>query len=276
MARVTARLGDAARLLLAAIFIFPLLLALVAAFRPDQEMFRYSAPLSIYTFLPYQPTLGNFADMLVRPNYLQQIFNTLFVGVVQSSLTVVVAVIAAFPLARMHFRGRDIIFFAFLATMFIPFEALVVPLFLVTKSFRMLDNLWGLMLPWIASPVAVFLLRQSMQEVPNDLDEAAIMDGASLWRLLYNVVLPNIRPAMVTVWIITFMYVWDSFLWPLVILTDPGKQMVQIGIAALFNPEKIRFGSVFAGSVLAVGPVLVLFLLLQRYYQQGVALTGMK
>ena len=276
MTRRRSFLGDALRLMVAGVFLVPLLLAFISAFRPDQEMFRYSARLSIYTFFPYEPTLDNIQEMLVRPYFMQQLVNTLFVGVVQSTLTVLVAAIAAFPLARMHFRSREIIFFAILATMFVPFEALVVPLFLINKSMRMLNNFWGLMLPWIASPVAIFLLRQAMQEIPQELDEAAIMDGARVWHLFYNVVVPNIKPAMVTVWIVTFMYVWDSFLWPLVIMTEPSRQMVQIGIASLFNPERIRFGNVFAGSVIAVGPVLVLFILLQRYYQRGIALTGMK
>lgn len=276
MTRMRSVGGDLLRLMVAGIFLFPLMLAFISAFRPDQEMFRYSGQLSIYTFLPYEPTLDNIQEMVIRPNFLQQLANTLFVGVVQSTLTVIVAAVAAFPLARMRFAGRDVVFFAILATMFVPFEALVVPLFLITKSMRMLNNFWGLMLPWIASPVAVFLMRQAMQEIPYELDEAALMDGASLWHLFRHVVIPNIAPTMVTVWIVTFMYIWDSFLWPLVIMTDPSRQLVQIGIAALFNPERIRFGNVFAGSLIAIGPVLILFILLQRYYQRGIALTGMK
>jgi len=153
---------------------------------------------------------------------------------------------------------------------------MVVPLFMLIRSMYMLNNFWGLMLPWISSPVAVFLLRQSMQEIPIDLDEAAITDGANLFHLLRHVVIPNIWPTMVTVWLITFMYIWDSFLWPLVIMQQPEMQLVQIGVASLFNPERIRYGLVFAGSVIAIGPVLVLFILLQGFYQRSIAMTGIK
>lgn len=276
MPRAKQTVMAATRLFVAVLFLFPLVLGFIAAFRPDQEMFRYGGELSIYTFIPNEPTLANFTEIIQRPDFLRQIGNTAFVGVVQSTLTVIIGVLAAFPLARMTFVGRDLIFFSILATMFVPFEAIVVPLFMLVRSLDMLNSYWGLILPWIASPIAVFLLRQSMQELPRALDEAAIIDGANLWHLLRHVVVPNIFPAMVTVWIITFMYIWDSFLWPLVIINDPELQMVQIGISSLFNPERIRYGLVFAGSVLAIGPVLGLFLLLQRFYQRSVALTGIK
>jgi ABC-type glycerol-3-phosphate transport system permease component len=170
VSRVIRKFDNFSRLLVAAIFLAPLFLAFIAAFRPDQEMFRYGGQLSLYTFFPNQPTLANFDEIIHRAYFLRQIANTLFVGVVQSTLTVIVGVLAAFPLARMRFIGRDIIFFAILATMFVPFEAMVVPLFMLIRSMDMLNNYWGLMLPWISSPVAVFLLRQSMQEIPLDLD----------------------------------------------------------------------------------------------------------
>ena len=265
-----------AKVLIAGLFLFPLLLGLTAAFRPDQEMFRFGGRLSVNTLIPAEPTLANFREVIARPDFVPQILNTVVLGVVQSTLTVIVALMAAFALGRMEFRGRDAIFFAILATVFVPFEAVVVPLFLVVRDLEMLNSFSGLLIPWIASPVAIFLLRQSIQQIPRDLDAAAMLDGAGLWELFKTVVLPNSWPAMTTVWLVTFIYVWDSFLWPLIVIDDPSRQLVQVGISSLFNPERVRYGLVFAGSVLAVGPVIVLFMFLQRFYVRSVASSGIK
>jgi ABC-type glycerol-3-phosphate transport system permease component len=275
---VAGRVGvNVLRALLAAAFLLPLLLGLSAAFRPEAETFRYGAELSLWTFLPRSPTLENFQAALGRDFFLRQLANTLVVGAVQSTLTLALAVLAAFPLARMRFRGKEVLFFAILATLYLPFEAVLVPLFLVVRDLGMLDSFSGLVLPWVASPIAVYLLRQAMQEIPRELDEAALVDGAGLWGILRVVVVPNVWPAMVTVWLFTFVFVWDYYLWPLVVIDDPSKQMVQVSIAGLFNPqERAPYGTAFAAAALSAGPVLVAFLFLQRFYMKGVALTGIK
>lgn len=264
------------RLVLMALFLTPIYLMIVSAFRPDLEMYRYGGKLSLYTLLPHTPIIDNILEVLQRPYFLRQIANTLVLGVVQSTLTVILGVLAAFPLARMKFFGRDAIFFSLLATIFVPFEVIVVPLFMVVRSLAMLDSYQALLIPWIASPVAIYILRNSMQEIPVELDEAAIIDGANLWQILKTVVVPNVWPAMTTVWLLTFMYLWDSFLWPLVVVSDPSKQLVQIGISNLFNPERVRYGLVFAASLVAIFPVALVFIVFQRKYQRSMVLSGIK
>jgi len=276
---LAARLGaNALRILVAAVFLLPLLLGLASAFRPPGETFRYGAELSLWTFVPRSPTLENFRAAIEREYFLRQLANTLLVGITQATMTVVLATLAAFPLARMRFRGRPFFLFAILATLYLPFEAIVVPLFLVVRDLQLLDSFWGLVLPWVASPIGVFLLRQAMAEVPRELDEAALVDGASLFGVLRVAILPNVWPAMVTVWLFTFVFVWDYYLWPLVVIDDPAKQMVQVGIAGLFSveQERVAYGTAFAASALSVGPVLLAFLFLQRFYIKGVALSGIK
>jgi len=269
--------GLALRLGVAAAFLLPLWLGLAAAFRPEGETFRYGAELSWRILFPADPTLENFRAAVERDHLVRQVFNTYLVGLVQPTLTVALATLAAFPLARMRFVGREAVFFAVLATLFVPFEAVVIPMFLVVRDLGMLDSFRGLVLPWIASPLAVFLMRQAMLEVPKELDEAALIDGAGLWGILRVAILPNVWPAMVTVWLFTFVFVWDSFLWPLVVMDDPEKQVVQVGLVGFFTVlERVPYNAVFAAAFMAVGPVLVAFLFLQRFYVRGVALSGIK
>lgn len=275
--RRTRRLSRAVALALVLLaFLGPIMLMIVAALRRNQDIFRYGGALSWRTFLPSPATFDNLLAAAQLPGFITQLGNTVVLGIVQSTLTVILSVLAAFPLARMRFRGRGVVFYAVLATMFVPFEALVVPLFLIVRDQGLLDSFWGLLLPWVASPVGVFLLRQAMAEIPRELEEAIIIDGGGLWHILRHAVIPNITSAAVTVWIVTFVYIWDSFLWPLVIVQSPDKQLVQVGISALFNPSKIEYGTVFAASVLAATPVIVVFVLLQRYYVRSVATSGIK
>ena len=269
------RVGSQLGLLIA--FALPFVMGFAAAFRPPAEIFRYGIHLSLHTLLPAHPTLDNFRAVLGHQHFVRQIVNTLVVGLVQPALTALLAFFAAFALARMEFKYRSTIFLAVIATLFIPYEAIVVPMFLVVRDLRMQGTFTGLVLPWIASPLAVFMLRQAMMEIPRELDEAILVDGGNLWTILRVAILPNIWPAMVTAWLFIFVGIWDSYLWPLVILSDPADQMAQIGLMGFFGAkEGIPFGPVFAATVLAVAPVLLVFLFLQRFYVRGIALTGMK
>jgi ABC-type glycerol-3-phosphate transport system permease component len=271
LAALVAKIG------LLAIFLLPLLLGVAAAFRPEGEVFRFLGQVSLFTFVPAAPTLDNFRAAVERGYFVRQLLNTVAIGLMQPTLTVVIAALAAFPLARMRFPGRQALFFAMIVTLFVPVEAILVPLFLVTRDFGLLDTYGGLILPWLASPLAVFLLRQAMAEIPRDLDEAALLDGAGLLELWRTVVIPNVWPAMATVWLISFAYVWDAYLWPLVVLDNPERQVVQVGIAGLFSSQqRVRYGVVFASTVLAVVPVLVAFRYLQRFYVNNAALSGIK
>jgi len=263
------------KLILAGCFVVPLWLGVAAAFRPEGELFRFGDRLSLHTFIPAAPTLENFSSALNRPGFLRQIGNTLFVAITVASGAAALATLAAFPIARMRFRWREMIFVAILATIFIPFEAVLVPLYLVVRDFGLVDTWWGLMLPAMVSPVGVFLMRQAMMEVPVELDEAAMLDGAGAVEILRTAILPNVWPAVVTVWLFSFVTTWNWLLWPLAIIKSPDKQVIQVGILGyLQTVTRVPYADVFAATVLSIGPVLIAFLALQRFYVSGVAMTG--
>ena len=265
-----------AKALILIVFLGPLFLAVANSLRANADIFKYSGTFSFRTFLPVPITFGNFIDAMHLPHFPRQILNTIVLGFTQSTLTVVLAVLAAFPLARMNFRGRAVIFYALIATMFLPFEALAAPMFLIVRNLGQINSFWGLLLPWVAAPIGTFLLRQAMADIPKSLDEAVMIDGGGVFRVLFHVMLPNIWPAMVTVWLTTFIYVWDSFLWPLIIIQDPAKQLAQVGIVNLINPNEIDYGTLFAASIVAAAPVIILFLFLQRFYQETATTSGLK
>jgi len=264
------------RVLLLLTFLLPIYLAVVSAFRPNGDIFRYGGTLSWRTFVPVPLTLENFAAALNLPNFPIQIANTVVLAVVQATATVALALLAAFALARIRFRGRGGIFYLILATMFLPFEALAAPLFLIVKGMGQLNSFAGLLLPWVAAPIVIFILRQAIADIPTSFDEAVMVDGGGLRHIFTVVVIPSVWPAMLTGWLTTFIYSWDSFLWPLIIIQDPSKQLAQIGIVSLINPNEVEYGTLFAASLIVTVPVVLLFIFLQRYYQEGAVASGLK
>lgn len=268
--------GFITRLVLLLLFLLPIYLAVVSSFRPNGDIFRFGGSLSWHTFVPFPFTLSNFQTALGLPNFTIQMVNTAVLALVQATATVAIALLAAFALARIRFRGRGLVFYLILATMFLPFEALAAPLFLIVKDLGQLNSFWGLLLPWVAAPIAIFILRQAIADIPTSFDEAVMLDGGGLRHIFSVVVIPSVWPAMLTAWLTTFIYSWDSFLWPLIIIQDPTKQLAQVGIVSLINPNEIDYGTLFAASMLVTIPVVVLFLFLQRYYQEGTVASGLK
>jgi len=265
-----------ARILLLLLFLLPIYLAVVSAFRPNVDIFRYGGTLSWQTFFPFPFTTANFQEALALPNFPIQILNTAVLALVQATATVALALLAAFALARIQFRFRGVIFYLILITMFLPFEALAAPLFLIVKDLGQLNSFWGLLLPWVAAPIAIFILRQAIADIPSSFDEAVMLDGGGLRHIFTVVIIPSVWPAMLTAWLTTFIYSWDSFLWPLIIMQDPTKQLAQVGIVSLINPNEVDYGTLFAASLIVTIPVVLLFLFLQRYYQEGTVASGLK
>jgi len=258
------------------VFAIPILVAASAAFRPQHEIFRYGVELGFHSFFPADPTLGSLGEILGRGTFVRQLLNTLVLGVSMATLAVAVAVLAAYPLARMDVRGKDALFLLLIGGVFLPFEVVVLPLFLVVRDLGLVDTFWALLLPWILSPFAVFLIRQAMAEVPRELEEAVLVDGGGLRHILRHAMLPNIRPAMATAWLLSFMAAFNAYLWPVVAVQDQSKQLVQVGIASLITPHDPRFDLVFAASLVAVMIPTILILATQRIFIRGVASVGIK
>jgi len=162
-------------------------------------------------------------------------------------------------------------------TFLLPIESLMVPLYIQVSGLGLQDTLVGAFIPWIASPFGLFMLRQAFEDLPRELDEAARIDGAGHFRIFWSVVLPNVRTTLATLALVTFLFSWNAFLWPLVIIQSPRNQLIQLAIAQSVAIGQLpNWGETFAGATIATVPLIVLFLCLQRFFVRGIALTGMK
>ena len=279
---IVARAGGAALFYLACalvsfVFLLPFVWALLTSFKPTTDVFRYSYPLSWRTFLPPEPTLENYVSLFVRWNFQRDLANSMIVAAGQVVGAGAISALAAFVFARLRFRGRDALFALSMLTAFVPFDVVVVPLYSVVRALGLISTYPVLFLPFAVSPFGVFLLRQAFLEIPRDLDEAATVEGASLVQIFWHIVLPNARPALVTLALVQFMWSWNNFLWPLVAMQDPNRQVVQVSIAKFRTVANYPlFGELFAASAAATIPLLLLFFLLQRHYVRGMLMSGLK
>ena len=184
--------------------------------------------------------------------------------------------LAAYFFARLRFPFKNVLLVFVIATMLVPFQATIVPLYIVVDALGLENSLNGLIFPWYASPFVIFALMQFMRDIPVDLDEAAVMDGANLFHILWRIIVPLSMPGIITMALLEFQFIWNLFYWPLIVISSPKLQMIQVAIATQTTQTQIFWGRTFAGSVVASLPVIIMFLFLQRYYVQGIALTGLK
>jgi multiple sugar transport system permease protein len=259
-------------------FLLPYAWMLAASFRTQSEIFANLYPLSLWTFVPREWTLANFQALLqLQPlPFTHYLWNSLLVGVIVTVCALAVNACAAYVFARIPFPGRDWLFVVFLATMVIPFEVLAIPLFLEMRAFGWIDSYQALIVPFVASPVGMFLLRQFFLGLPRELEEAARMDGCSMFGAFWRVVLPNAAPALIAFGILRFQTSWDAFIWPLIAAPSPPVRVVQVAISSFDTDIQVQWGLVFAAGVVASLPIVLLFALFQRFYVQGVVTSGLK
>jgi ABC-type glycerol-3-phosphate transport system permease component len=257
-------------------FVLPYAWMFLNSLRPEQEIFQYAQPLQWHTFVPVQFSLINYTEIFTRLNFGRYLANSLFVAIAIVLLSLVINSMAAYALARINFHGRDFIFVMTLIIMAVPLEATIVPLYITVRQMNLQDSYAALILPWVARPFNIFLLRQFFLELPRELEEAAVVDGCSRFRIYWNILMPNMIPALVTCALVDFLWSWDSFFWPLVAIQTPDLQVVQVAIAAMNEPDRLYWGRTFAACTLVSIPIIALFLRLQRYYVRGVVLSGIK
>ncbi|MBE9639607.1 carbohydrate ABC transporter permease [Salipiger mangrovisoli] len=264
-------------LLILACFFAPFLWVVSNSFKPQLGIFADVTPISWRTFLPLEPVLENYRTLFERTNILRALLNTAIVSAGQVALTLVLCAMAAYALTRIRFRGAKAVFVVILLTFLLPVEAMLVPLFQVVSGLGLNNTLLGVMIPWIASPFGLFLLKQAFEELPRDLEDAARIDGAGHVRIFVSVILPNVKVPLLTLGLVTFLFSWNSFLWPLVIAQSPDIQLIQVAIAQQGSPTQLpNWGETFAGATVATLPLILLFLLLQKYFTQGMAMSGIK
>ena len=267
------------------IFLVPFAWMLFGGLRAEREIFRYLTPFSWRTFVPIEWTLDSYKTILglnetgraAGYNFGRNLLNSLIVSTAVVISSLFFNTMGAYFFARLPFPKKNWLMIYVLATFLIPFEVTIVPLYIVVRTLHLDNTMWALIVPWYASPFVIFSLMQFMRWIiPYDLDEAALMDGAGYWTILWKVIVPLSIPGLVTNALLEFQFIWNLFYWPLVAVGDRNIQVLQVVISTTLGQTQQYWGRTFAGSTLATLPVVVIFLLLQRYYIQGVASTGVK
>jgi ABC-type glycerol-3-phosphate transport system permease component len=270
----------AAGVILAAIivvFLLPYAWIVASSFKPQATIFRDLNPVGWRSFVPANPTLDNVVHLFTQRGVGRALLNSAIISACQVAGTLALCSLAAYGLTRIRFRGSGIVFVLILMTFLLPIESLMVPLYQVVAHIGLQDTLVAAFIPWIASPFGLFLLRQAFEELPRELDDAATIDGAGHLRIFWSIVLPNVRTALATLALVTFLFSWNSFLWPLVILQSPENQVIQLAIAQSVAPGQLpNWGETFAGAMVATLPLILLFVFLQRFFVRGIAMTGVK
>jgi multiple sugar transport system permease protein len=204
------------------------------------------------------------------------ILNSVIVSVLVTLGQLATCSLGAFAFARLHFPGRDKLFLLYLATMMVPFQVVMIPLFILMRTFRWIDTYPALIVPMIFSAYGTFLLRQFFLTIPNELEDAAKIDGCGYFRIYWNIMLPLSKPALATLGIFVFMWSWNNFLWPLLVTNSLTMKTLPLGLAYFLGQYTIYWNLLMVGATIALVPVLVLFFLAQRYFIEGITLTGLK
>lgn len=258
--------------IIAVLMLFPLVWLVSTAFKSSGENIFQFPP----QFIPSQPTFGNFIKVWQTNPFGRYLFNSSFVALLTVSLNLLFCSLAAYPLARLNFKGKDSVFTAIIATIMIPFQIVMIPLYIITVQLGLRNSYLGIIFPSIASAFGIFLLRQAFQSVPKELEEAARIDGCSELGIWWNVMIPAVKPALITLAIFVFIGSWSDFLWPLLILDQPDYYTMPLGVATLAGTFSLDWRLIAAGSVISIAPVLLLFLILQRYIVPTDAGSGVK
>ncbi len=258
-------------LLCTTITLLPYAWMLSSSFKPTVEIFSGTAQL-----IPSHPILDNYINAVTRQPVARAIFNSILVAGIETFAVVVTSVFTAYPFARLRFPGRDILFMLILGTMMIPSQVTMIPTFILMKWFGWIDTYQGLIVPRIMAPLGIFLMRQFLQSLPKELEEAARIDGCSRLKTLTHVLLPLTGPAVATLAIFTFTASWNEFFWPLLVVQSTEMWTIQLLIAQLKAAEATDWGMVMAIVSLSVLPTVLIYVMLQRYFVKGIAMSGLK
>jgi multiple sugar transport system permease protein len=250
----------------------PFIWMALSSLKPEGEI-RSVPP----TWLPQTWTLDNFRDLFSRLDFPLFFFNSALVAIAVTLGNLLFCSLVGYALAKLRYPGKKVLFLAVLGMLMVPGMVTFVPQFVLVSNMGLTNSYAGLILPFLVGPFGVFLMRQFLQSIPDDLIEAARVDGAGEFRIFFRVVLPLCRPALATLGILTFLASWNNFLWPLVVASTEDKYTLPVALALYsIGQNRTDFGLLLAGAVVVVLPVLIVFLLLQRHFMRGIATTGLK
>ncbi len=255
----------------AVVLILPFVWMVATSLKPDSDIFRDPPDL-----LPHHPTLAGYRDVWERIPFGRFFVNSVIFAGGVTIISLVLDSLTAFALARLRFRGREVCFWVILATLMVPFQITLIPLFVTVFEFGWLDTYQGLIVPRATNAFGIFLLRQFFVTLPRDLDDAARIDGAGDFRVYWQIALPLSKPALATLAIFHFMYNWNDFLWPLVITSSTDMRTLPAGLTLFMGSYVIEHAVLMAGAVISLIPLALAFLLAQRHFVRGVVMTGIK
>lgn len=227
-------------------------------------------------WFPSNPTLLNFQRFFARPHVLTWTTNSLLVSLAVTAIQIFTCAMAGYAFAKKKFPGGDLLFYLYIASMMIPGQVTLVPLFLIMSRLNFLDTYAGLIIPGIAGPFGVFLMKQFISTLPTDLIEAATIDGCGEWMTFMKVILPLAKPGLAVLGIFTFMGRWNEFLWPLIVTNSSSMRTLPVGLALLQEELPMQYGLLMAGATYAAIPMIVIFLMFQKYFLRGITVGALK
>jgi multiple sugar transport system permease protein len=251
---------------------FPFFWMAITSLKTPPEIIRVPLQIAPDNWL----NLNNYREVFQRESFVRYLFNTALVATIAALSSLVVSSLAGYGFAKFHFPGRDAFFLAIVGILMVPFQSVVVPLYLWVNRLGLLDTYLGIVAPDLVSVFGVFLMRQAIEVIPSDYMDAARIDGCSELGIFFKVVLPSVKPAMATLLIIKFMWNWNEFFWPLVVINSPSMRVVTIGLMSFTNIYFIEYNLLTAAAVISILPILLIFLFLQRWVVQAVVMSGLK
>src|SRR5690606_38692657 len=269
----------------AILFVGPFAWMVSASLQDVSEMFRWPP-----SWIPRNPSFDNYIEFFQQERIGRYFFNSAYVAITVTALQLFTSSMAAYTFAKRQFPGRDILFVITLVTLMIPGQVTLIPNYVILKHIPFfggnnamgqggsgwLDSYWGLIVPQAVTAFGIFLMRQYMKSIPDDLLDAARVDGGTEFRIYWQIVMPLCRPALAALGIFTFSYVWDDFFWPLIIISSEELRTLPLGLALFVVKNRTAWDLLMAGSVITTLPVLIIFLLFQKHFVRGIAVTGMK
>lgn len=251
------------------ITLFPLLWMIATSFKFPAELFTLNV-------IPNNPTLENYKFVLLDTLFPQWFINSLIVAIITTVSVAFFDTLIGYIFAKFDFIGKRILFILILSTLMIPTEMLIIPWYLMSTEFGWVDTYWGILFPGIISAFGIFLMKQFLETIPNDLLDAARVDGMNEFSIFFRVAVPQVKPALSALCIFAFLGNWNAYLWPLIVIGSPELRTLPVGMAFFAGEFEKNWNLVMAASTITALPLIILFLFLQRYIIKGVVLTGMK
>lgn len=265
----------AANTVLGLLYISPLVWMIVSAFKPENRIFSDMSK-GLAAFWPAEATLENFEQVLIRSDMPRYVMNSIFYVTVLVALSLIVNSTFGYALAKFEFRGKNLILTVVLSLLVLPLESILLSLFFIVNRLGWADSYLALIIPFMVKCFDVYLFRQFFLDIPDDLIEAAEIDGAGPFKTFVQVVVPISKPVFATAFILDYVAYWSDFMWPLLVITDAAKRTVQLGIQTFFTEPPVYYGPIMAALTIVSLPMIILFLFLQKYYVQGISTSGIK